>query len=500
VQVCLIIPPQQNSVTDLPSLDIAYMASALEQHNHQVRISDWTVGLDLSLEKRIAQICQTHPDVIGLTAMTHSYFAAQQIVARLRERTECPIILAGPHATALPRQSLLENPGLDFVIRGEGEKAIVKLLTTLEQEDINLENVPGLLFRRSAEIVENSAQDPTPPNTFFPAFHLFELGQYALKGLNGSLILPLLVSRRDGIRQGEWRQRQVDSVIEELNYNRTHYNVHAAWFICHPFTADDPWAQQFTEAIIDKGLDFQWRCQADVTHVTPRFLGQMRQAGCRKVDYFFQFNGVSLDNEQLNKLRSNVSWTAKLDIKSKGLFKIGRPGDNEDKVRALVEFVSTLELDEIETQYYYPRPGSPEWPLVQERYIATGQTASIYQTFYENDLSRNTGPSWLNVSDIPHTRLVTLAREGQWIISEAKRRKKYELHFGQSLGTLVWRLSQRRWIRSIGRRIIDLGVLRTLRTADENGRSDSILLTASSTQSKTKVKTLNNPETSRIGR
>lgn len=500
MQVCLIIPPQQNSVTGLPSLDIAYMASALEQQGHQVRISDWTIGPDLPLEKSVVQLCQSHPDIIGLTAVTCSYFATQQIIAQLTERIECPIILAGPHATALPRQSLLENPGLDFVIRGEGEETIVKLLAALEREDINLEKVPGLLFRRGAEIVENNDQDPTPPNTFFPAFHLFELEQYALKGLNGSLILPLLVSRRDGTRQDEWRQRQVDSVIEELNYNRTHYNVHAAWFICHPFTADDPWAQQLTEAIIDRDLDVQWRCQADVTHVTPRFLGQMRQAGCRQVDYFFQFTGTSLDNALLNKLHSNVSWTAKLDIKSKGHFEIGRPDDNEDKVRAIIEFVSTLELDEIEMQYYYPRPDSPEWPLVQERYIATGQTASIYQTFYKSDLSRNAGPSWLNVSDIPHAQLVTLAREGQWIISEAKRRKKYELHFGQSLGTLVWRLSQRHWIRSIGRRIIDLGVLRTLRTAGENGKSNSIPLTASSTQSQTKVKTLNNPEASRIGR
>ena len=500
MQVCLIIPPQQNNVTGLPSLDIAYMASALEQHGHQVRISDWTVGSDLPLDKKIAQICRSHPDIIGLTAATHSYFATQQIITQFRERVQCPIILAGSHATALPRQSLLENPELDFVIRGKGEEAIVNLLAALEREDINLEKVPGLLFRRGAEIVENSDQDPTPPNTFFPAFHLFELERYALKGLNGSLILPLLLSRKDGMRHGEWRQRQVDSVIEELNYNRTQYNVHAAWFISHPFTATDPWVEQLTETIIDRDLNVQWRCQADVMDVTPRFLGQMRQAGCRKVDYFFQFAGTSLDDAPLNKLHSNVSWTAKLDIKSKGHFEIGRPDDNEDKIQAIIEFVSTLELDEIEILYYYPRPGSPEWPLVQERYMATGRTASIYQTFYKNDLSHNAGPSWLNVSDIPHARLVTLVREGQWIISEAKRRKKYELHFGQSLGTLIWRLSQRHWMRSIGRRIIDLGVLRTLRTAGENGRGNSTPLTANSTQSKTKVKTLNNPKASRISR
>jgi anaerobic magnesium-protoporphyrin IX monomethyl ester cyclase len=39
-----------------------------------------------------------------------------------------------------------QEPGIDFIVRGEGEETIVRLITALEQQQC-LEKVPGIVFR-----------------------------------------------------------------------------------------------------------------------------------------------------------------------------------------------------------------------------------------------------------------------------------------------------------------------------------------------------------------
>ena len=487
MKVCLLIPSWRENVNGSPPLGVAYMASALEQHGHQVRIFDWTLEPGLSFKERMGQVSQANPDIIGLTVPTGSYPVAQKAIAQLKKEIGCPVVFGGSHAALHPRSILLENRDLDFVIPGEGQEVLIELLAALEKPGAELEGISGLLFRHKGTIIDNlNGRSSIDFNSLFPAFHLFELERYALTHADGSFMLPLLIGWKEGAQGDRWPRRPVGNVIAELRYNYARYNSRAAWFIGQPFSVNDPWAGQFTQSIIDRRLGIQWRCRADVARVTPRFLGQMRHAGCRQVDYFFQLEGASLDDKDyLDKLRKNVTWTAKLDIKSEGHFEIGRPGDSEEKIREIVRFATSLDLDQVEIRPYCPAPKPLEWNLIQEQYIATGQTAWICQAFYDTDQFHNGYPAWLNGSDISYTRLIDLAQKGRKMASEAKRRKKYELYFGKKLGMFLWQLSHQRSIRFIGRRIVDWGVFSDLRmTTGESKKGNSARSTAQNVQDK----------------
>ena len=68
-------------------------------------------------------------DVFGISVMDHSYFTAQQLTQKLRDKT---VIWGGWTSTALPEFILQENPDVDYVILQEGEKRLVTLLQSFQ--------------------------------------------------------------------------------------------------------------------------------------------------------------------------------------------------------------------------------------------------------------------------------------------------------------------------------------------------------------------------------
>jgi radical SAM superfamily enzyme YgiQ (UPF0313 family) len=58
-------------------------------------------------------------------------------------REDCTVVLGGPHATFLPRQTLKECRYVGVIVRGEGEETTKELVETIENgEDLN--NVKGI--------------------------------------------------------------------------------------------------------------------------------------------------------------------------------------------------------------------------------------------------------------------------------------------------------------------------------------------------------------------
>ena len=80
---------------------------------------------------------------------------------------EIKTIVLGTHASALPRTTLNEEP-YDFVCQGEGPITITKLIDHLKENEINLEDIPGLWYvnknkeiksNKSAQMFENLDED-----------------------------------------------------------------------------------------------------------------------------------------------------------------------------------------------------------------------------------------------------------------------------------------------------------------------------------------------------
>ena len=108
-----------------------------------------------------SEIAELKPDVVGISSLFTPYFReVREIAARVKKRLNAIVLVGGSHASAVP-ESLLGSPHVDYVIRGEGEKAFVEFLRYLLGQS-SVEAVPNLAYKQNGEIVYNPIEDNFP--------------------------------------------------------------------------------------------------------------------------------------------------------------------------------------------------------------------------------------------------------------------------------------------------------------------------------------------------
>src|SRR4029434_6383673 len=89
-----------------------------------------------------AEVATLKPYVVAFSSICTPYYREDvEVAARIKKRLNVPIVAGGSHASAVP-ESLLSSPNVDYVIRGEGEKAFVEFLRYLKGQK-RIEEVPN---------------------------------------------------------------------------------------------------------------------------------------------------------------------------------------------------------------------------------------------------------------------------------------------------------------------------------------------------------------------
>ena len=98
------------------------------------------------------------PDLVGISSLFSAYHREALACAReIKRRIGVPIMLGGSHVSASPLTAL-NDPDVDFIIRGEGERPFVEFLKAF-QSGTSLEQVPNLGFKKKGAPVLNPLED-----------------------------------------------------------------------------------------------------------------------------------------------------------------------------------------------------------------------------------------------------------------------------------------------------------------------------------------------------
>jgi radical SAM superfamily enzyme YgiQ (UPF0313 family) len=127
------------------------------------------------------EVAHEKPDLVGISSLFSPYHREALACAReIKKRLNVPILMGGSHVSAAPL-SVISDPSVDFIIRGEGERPFVEFLRAWEV-GLPLEGVPNLGFKRNGDpilnpMAENFPLDDLPPADFSdlrPDRYLFE--------------------------------------------------------------------------------------------------------------------------------------------------------------------------------------------------------------------------------------------------------------------------------------------------------------------------------------
>ena len=473
MRIAYVSPKWNAMVNSYPPLGLGYLAAVAERAGHEVRIYDLGLDPNVPLEQDMDRIAAFDPELIGVTAMTNNYHAAEAMIAQLKARIGCPVILGGPHATLFP-EDLAADPNIDYVVVGEGEETqseLVELLqrTEMEPDGEQLSAIQGLCYFGDYGVVRTAPRplikdlDALP----LPARHLYELDRYPLYAPNGERMVTILASRGcpyncsycfKGIVGRTYRQRSAESVLAEIVSLIDAYGYRNFYFIDDLFTQSPRFLRAITTQIIEAGLDIRWECLARVDRVTPELLELMYRSGCRELHF-----GIETGNpdilESLGKgitmeqVRKAVRWTSDVGIMAKGYFMLGLPNDTDETMQQTIQFASELELDEAMFSLTTPFPGTRLWDELVERRPDLEYNRDFSKAFYYTNYDQMITP-FFNVSEVSDERLSQLAFEAQARFQEAKRRRKYLTAFGPRVGERLYRISQIGWVRQIGFKLL----------------------------------------------
>lgn len=485
MRVALIAPKWHEKITDYPPLGLAYLGAVLERGGHEARIFDFGLRPHRPQAEDVADVVAFAPELIGFTVMTGGYHSVTESIALLKYALpSVPIVLGGPHPTVFP-EAVASDPGVDFVVYGEGEETLMELVAALEAGAEDFSDIRGLAYARDGHVVRTPERpliadlDALP----LPARHLLELDKYPLAAPDGGRMLTVLSSRGcpfncsycfKGIVGRTYRQRSAENVVNELRLLRQQYDVRNFYFIDDLFTINTKRLMAISQMIIDEGLDIRWQCLGRVDRVTPESLAVMYRAGCREIHYGIESGNPEIlaatgKNITMDQVRQAVKWTAESGIRSKGYFMLGLPGDTEETMEQTIRFACELDLDEAMFSITTPFPGTRLWDELVKRRPETRYNADFTRAYYYNAYTEEIAP-FLNVSEVSDSRLGKLALVARRRFEESRQRRRYLKAFGPRLGAVAWAISRVKPVRAVGRWLVRLGLFKRFASLRKGGK------------------------------
>ena len=171
MKILLLNPPHPSigsriPLEHLPPLGLLSLGGPLLDQGHQVELLDAEFG-PLSVAEILERIRHYGPQavLVGHSGSTSGHPVVTQITRALRKALEQTwIIYGGVFPTFHWPEIMEQEPQIDFIVRGEGEKTIVRLIRALEAGQA-LENVRGIVFRNGTVSgpLRNAEATPSSP-------------------------------------------------------------------------------------------------------------------------------------------------------------------------------------------------------------------------------------------------------------------------------------------------------------------------------------------------
>ncbi len=335
---------------------------------------DWT-----GLERRIQSLDPTMVLSSGFT--TNAYSCARTADITKKINPDITTVVGGVHFSFTPDESLRNFPEIDYAVRGEGERTLVDLITTLHNQD-KPDHVQGISYRHG-DIVVN-----TPPRPLIedldtlplPANHLVEhnLSRYHFTMMTGRHTQYMILEGARGCDHrctfctqwnhwgGRWRTKSPKRIADEIEYLNETYGGVFLWLTDDNMNITRRGAPLHEElrhrrCKDDIMLFFQARTDDIATH--PDLIAKLRDIGT-----YWILTGVETDVEDtLTEFKKDESPAAAYDamrvmkendVFSQAMFVIGSRKDTHESIEHLRQFSHDIEPDIAIYTALTPFPGT----------------------------------------------------------------------------------------------------------------------------------------------
>jgi radical SAM superfamily enzyme YgiQ (UPF0313 family) len=360
--------------TTKPPYSLVVMAALLRQKGVEFRLVDQTAA-SLTTDEVIARLDRDgfRPTLIVFPSTTPTLDADTIEMRKLKQHFGAPMFCFGPHASAVPRESMLRAPDVDGMIVGEPEDGGVALATRESLADLG--DIPSLTWRNGTDIVPHTAKGSFAGFTSmpFPAWDLLPLQQYKLP-LEGVPYVIVETSRGcpytcdfcvAPIHQGhKFRERDAAAIVDEMAQAKRMLGVTHFYLWGDTVTLNQKAFSHFCDELVSRNLGIRWFGNARADNlVNPEFVRKLAQSGCWMLSMGIESESEDVRKDMVKRLeerkvRLAFSNLRDAGIKSFAFFIYGYPGETVASMERTTAYA--LELDPDFANFYpaVPYPGT----------------------------------------------------------------------------------------------------------------------------------------------
>jgi radical SAM superfamily enzyme YgiQ (UPF0313 family) len=348
-------------------LHLLVLAAYAKKFGHGVIIADQIAGEDV-----FKKIKEFNPDFVGITGTTAVIADSYEIADQCRKKG-FKTILGGVHVSVLPEEGLEHA---DFVVKGEGEDAMIKILSGNAEPGIvtgeyikNLDELPKL----DRSLIDMKYYQKGKDRT--PGTHLhFVPSNTKLSSILSTRGCPFnCIFCHNSWRGLPVRMNSAKWIIEEIKELQNRYGTKAIFFMDDDFLFNKQRIRDFCRLYKEEGLKIIWGCQTRVTSVDEEILKLLKEANCKQITF-----GIESGNQRvLGMLKNNLTTVEQnkraiklvkdAGILSTGSFMIGNPGETEEEIEQTRKFIIENELDGFGVSITTPFPGTKLWEMCKAK-------------------------------------------------------------------------------------------------------------------------------------
>ncbi|MBI4954376.1 MAG: B12-binding domain-containing radical SAM protein [Myxococcales bacterium] len=354
---------------EVTSFGIMYVAAALREAGHRVRLVQATDAEDL-----VRQLRGTGVEVLGLSVTTGLHKEYLRWARAAKRALGVRTVMGGPHPTFFPE--ILANPALDAVVVGEGEGTAPELLEAFRAGDGRV--VRGARYRHGDDVVAGPLRPmeqeldrlPLPDRDLFFADNAY-LRDFPVKAFLASRGCPFrcaycfngtLLEMYRGLGKSV-RLRSPALVVDEVLAVRRRYPMSLVWFLDANFCVSRPWVEELGGRLRrDVGLPFYCKVRPD--QVDARLARALAAGGCSGVGMGIETGDDELRIHVLDRKVTSERIVAACrllrehGIRIMSFNMVALPGETYALAKKTMELNVRAGVDYAMTMVFQPYPGT----------------------------------------------------------------------------------------------------------------------------------------------
>ncbi len=395
MNIALIRPPKISGAFEeffiQEPINLVYLATYLRARGYNGIIIDFEV--EPFNEYYLSSILAKHSiGLVGITAMTPTINNAHEVALLVKKyRKDIPVVVGGPHVSAIPEISMREFPAFNYCVIGEGENPLLDLCDKISNQAPVI-NIKGLAGRNNKEIFVNTPLDyiqdldtlPMPDRSLLKR----DLYSHAYAaGINKGKKRATVVFTSRGCSQkcsfcavekttGDIvRFRSTANVIAELKDCRDRFGYNHITFEDTNLTLNRKRFIDICQGL--KALNLTWDCQTKVSMVDEDLIRIMKHCGCLKIAYGVESGSPKIlklikKNITIEQIKKAFKLTHKAKIIACAFFILGsHPEENADDIALTEKIIHIIMPDVFQLGIICPYPGTETFRIMKKEGLIT---------------------------------------------------------------------------------------------------------------------------------